>query len=456
MSGYWDRRFLEEGRIWGDAPSRTAGIAEAAFRKARVRKILVPGAGYGRNAEYFSEAGYEVTGVEISREALKLARPGSAVRYVQGSVLDMDLPRDGFDALYCFNVLHLFPSDGRRRFLSRCLQALKPGGMAFFAVFSDAEPHTSKPGRPVHYFTDNDLRNNIAGFEALESGVTRDPESHGAEGPHEHILRYILARKRASDFDGVKYAEASRHQKEWGRRIVAELELSGNERVLDLGCGDGALTAEIARLVPRGTVLGIDSSPGMIDAARRVQGGNLSVELMDIDALDFDGRFDVIFSNATLHWVKDHRRLLLNCRRALAGNGRLRFNFGGRGNCARFISVVSEAMESGRFSAYFRDFDWPWYMPGADDYERLARESGAFGLVRVWEENADRVFTKDELIRWIDQPSIVPFLAPLPEDEREAFKGAVREKMLEITLRSAGGHFETFRRINLIARPSPP
>jgi SAM-dependent methyltransferase len=230
MSGYWDGRFGEEGRIWGDAPSRTAVRAEAAFRKARVKKVLVPGAGYGRNAEYFSESGYDVTGVEISREALGLVKKGSDVRYIHGSLFDLDLPREEYDAVYCYNVLHLFLRDARRGFLEKCLGALKAGGIAFFAVFSDAEPQygkgreveentfESKPGRPVHFFTDADLRAGFAGFEIVETGTMEDPENHGSEGPHVHVLRYILARKKGYDFNGGEYGKSSRHQREWGGR----------------------------------------------------------------------------------------------------------------------------------------------------------------------------------------------------------------------------------------------
>ena len=234
------------------------------------------------------------------------------------------------------------------------------------------------------------------------------------------------------------------------------MELEGSERVLDLGCGDGALTAEIARSVPRGSVIGIDASASMIETAGKTSGGNVSFEIMDIDAMVFDERFDLIFSNATLHWVKDHRRLLGNCRRALAENGRLRFNFAGHGNCSAFISVVQDEMGRERFRGYFTGFEWPWFMPRADEYEKLAGECGPFAVMKVWEENADREFTRDELIGWIDQPSIVPFLAPIAPEDRESFRLAVRERMLE-TARTADGRFlETFRRINVSARASPP
>ena len=81
---------------------------------------------------------------------------------------------------------------------------------------------------------------------------------------------------RTFEFNGERYAQASRHQKEWGSRLISGLRLRGCESILDLGCGDGALTEKLASLVPDGAVLGIDASQGMIDAARKHARDNLS------------------------------------------------------------------------------------------------------------------------------------------------------------------------------------
>ena len=109
------------------------------------------------------------------------------------------------------------------------------------------------------------------------------------------------------EFNGEEYKKASTHQKEWGNKIIAEFNLRGDEHILDLGCGDGVLTAELARLVPDGFVLGIDSSRGMIATARKLEAKNLSFRVEDINNLDFKNEFDLVFSNAALHWVKNHR-----------------------------------------------------------------------------------------------------------------------------------------------------
>lgn len=94
------------------------------------------------------------------------------------------------------------------------------------------------------------------------------------------------------EFDGEKYSKVSSHQMEWGERLIAELNLSGNEQMLDLGCGDGSLTAKLSDVVPQGEVVGIDASYGMLEAARRNVRANLRFELLDINDLSFENRFD--------------------------------------------------------------------------------------------------------------------------------------------------------------------
>ena len=162
--------------------------------------------------------------------------------------------------------------------------------------------YESKPYRPAHFFTESDLVESFRKFEIIETGLMDDPEDHGAEGSHIHRLRYIVAAKKSAfEFDGDRYKAASKHQREWGQQIIAQLDLAGNERVLDLGSGDGALTKLLASRVPQGSVLGIDASDGMIAAAMKLEGVNLLFERRNINEMDFTEEFDVIFSNATLH-----------------------------------------------------------------------------------------------------------------------------------------------------------
>jgi trans-aconitate 2-methyltransferase len=255
----------------------------------------------------------------------------------------------------------------------------------------------------------------------------------------------------AHEFDGLKYAQASTHQKEWGSVLIDELQLQGCESVLDLGCGDGALTARVADLLPQGSVVGIDASCGMIDAALTHSRPNLHFIVMDIGELRLSERFDVAFSNATLHWVHDHQALYERLGRLLHKGGRIRFNFAGDGNCSNFFAVVREVMQHESFCDYFGDFHWPWYMPSVEEYSQLVKSCG-LAAVRVWGENADRYFPNvDAMTNWVKQPSLVPLLAHLPENLAGRFGNLVVERMIQETLHPDGRCFETFRRINVAA-----
>jgi SAM-dependent methyltransferase len=205
---YWDKRFLDEGKIWGDKPSKSAFYAIQLFKKYDIMKILIPGSGYGRNSKLFSNAKFEVTGIEISKIGVELARNfDKNTRFFEGSILNMPFSNEIYDAIYCFNVLHLFLKEDRFILLRKCFNQLKTGGYIFFTVFSEKEKSfgkgkqiehntfESKPGRPTHYFSQNDLKKHFADYNTIDDGIIKEEENHGNLGKHTHILRYIFARK---------------------------------------------------------------------------------------------------------------------------------------------------------------------------------------------------------------------------------------------------------------------
>jgi trans-aconitate methyltransferase len=257
-------------------------------------------------------------------------------------------------------------------------------------------------------------------------------------------------KKMAHDFDGKKYQKASSHQKEWGNRLISELNLKGDEKILDLGCGDGVLTQILSTLVPNGFVVGVDASRGMIEVAKEKESKNLKFLLMDIDDLRLEDKYDLIFSNAALHWIKNHQKLYEKLSVILNENGTIRFNFAADGNCSYFFNIINQTIQKEEYRDYFKDFVWPWFMPTLDQYKKIL-DNFSFSNVKIWEENADRYFpNKEALIGWIEQPSIVPFLEYLPIDKKKPFTNEVIEKMVKATIQDDGRYFETFRRINVL------
>ena len=149
-------------------------------------------------------------------------------------------------------------------------------------------------------------------------------------------------------WDARDYEKNSAQQRLWAHELIRKLELRGDETVLDVGCGDGKVTAEIAACVPAGRVVGIDLSGDMIFLAQaRFPAGdysNLRFQQEDANRLPFEGEFDVVFSTATLHWLCDHRPALQGIARSLKPGGKILLQMGGKGNAAGIVAVIEELL----------------------------------------------------------------------------------------------------------------
>jgi trans-aconitate 2-methyltransferase len=252
-------------------------------------------------------------------------------------------------------------------------------------------------------------------------------------------------------FDGTKYEKASQCQREWGTELIEELQLRGDEFILDLGCGSGVLTRALAERVTRGRVVGVDSSRSMLEAARAHKTANMELKLLDMNTMAFDAEFDVVFSNAALHWVLDHEKLLRIIYTALKPGGFLRAQFGAYGNVSNFSEGARDVMKLPAYAPYFKGFRWPWYMPTPEEYEKVLSHT-EFRNYRVWSENKDRYFSEERtLISMVEEAGMVPFLAVLPEDVKQVFSKEVFKRLVAKTKQPDGRCFETFRRINVYA-----
>lgn len=205
---YWNKRFSDTGKIWGVEPSKTAIHALKLFKKYNIKKILIPGAGYGRHTHFFSSNNYEITGIEISEVALNIANEyDTKSKLILGSVLDMPFNNEKYDAIFCHNLLHLLLQNERVLFITKCYDQLEDKGFVFFSMFSEKEisygkgkkveenTFESKPYRPTHYFTEEDLLQHFHAFSVIETSIIEEKENHGDLGPHTHKLRYFFGKK---------------------------------------------------------------------------------------------------------------------------------------------------------------------------------------------------------------------------------------------------------------------
>jgi trans-aconitate 2-methyltransferase len=224
-------------------------------------------------------------------------------------------------------------------------------------------------------------------------------------------------------WDAADYAQHSAAQSEWGMELLKRLQLRGDENVLDIGCGAGELTAHIASQLPRGRVLGIDSSATMIAHARAAfpesQYANLRFEQMDARELSFENEFDAVFSNAALHWVKDHLPVLCGIERALQPGGKLLLQMGGRGNARPFFVVVGRLIREDPWRQYFNGFIFPYGFHGVDKYRIWLREAHLEALRVELIPKDMRQRGGEGLAAWV-RTTWLPYTERVPEDLREA------------------------------------
>ncbi len=220
------------------------------------------------------------------------------------------------------------------------------------------------------------------------------------------------------------YARNSDAQLKWAQELRQTLHLQGNESVLDVGCGDGKITADFATTLPNGRVTGVDSSPEMIAYATRTytskQYPNLSFALMDARSLDFEQAFDLCFSNATLHWVDNHLAVLNGANRSLRHGGRLIISCGGEGNAVDVLQIFSQLTCCEPWQDYFDGFRNPYFFYGTQDYSRWLEQAG-FKVERLELVPKDMTHCgKEGLAGWI-RTTWMPFTQCVPESKRDAF-----------------------------------
>jgi trans-aconitate 2-methyltransferase len=221
-----------------------------------------------------------------------------------------------------------------------------------------------------------------------------------------------------------EYQDNSDNQQKWGVDLIANLKLTGNERILDIGCGVGNITAAIAEKLPKGSVIGIDSSLDMVRQSEKSYPANkhpnLSFIVKDASMLDFINEFDIVFSNACLHWIKNHLPVLRGIQRSLHSGGRIMLQMGGRDNAKHILEVIGVLIKQPQWSSYFTNFDFPYGFYGPEDYEGWLAETG---LIKKRLELVPKDMThdnKNKFAAWI-RTTWLPYTQEVPASLREQF-----------------------------------
>ena len=250
-----------------------------------------------------------------------------------------------------------------------------------------------------------------------------------------------------TEWNAAEYVRRSGLQEAMAEEVLALLDLKGSERILDVGCGDGRVTARIAARVPDGTVVGVDSSRDMIAfAASRFDAAshpNLHFETADARKLPFQEEFDLVVSFNALHWIPDQYLALRSIRSAMKPDGIAQLRLVPKGERKSLEDVLEETRSSPQWMSYFCDFHDPYLHLTPEQYAALTEENG----LRVRQVNTKSNawdFQSREAFFAFGSVTFVEWTRRLPESERPAFITDVLDRYRSVAA-SQPGEENTFK-----------
>lgn len=249
--------------------------------------------------------------------------------------------------------------------------------------------------------------------------------------------------ENVNEWSASAYDEHHSFVIEFGEDLVETLNPRAGERILDLGCGTGHLTAQIAEA--GASVVGLDSSTAMIEAARSTHPDGAFV-CADARAIPFENAFDAVFSNAVLHWIRAQDTALKTIARALRPGGRLVAEMGGVGN----IDSIVRAVEA-ELAARGYEIGVPWYFPSVGAYATLLEANGfEVRSATLFERPTPLDGGEEGLATWLDMFGD-SFLAPLSADEQAAVIAAIEDRLRPDQFEN-GRWIADYRRLRIVAK----
>jgi trans-aconitate 2-methyltransferase len=259
-----------------------------------------------------------------------------------------------------------------------------------------------------------------------------------------------MGQPNRADWDAAGYHRVAQPHAVWGASVLDRLELGGDERVLDAGCGSGRVTAQLLERLPRGRVVGVDLSPAMLAEAKAALanfGDRVSfvqANLLEVDRALGDQGVDAIFSTATFHWIDDHQRLFAALHAVLSRGGRLVSQFGGGDNLAEFMRATDAVAHTQAYAEHLAGKAlWRFYYSAEQTQTRL--HAAGFTDVDAWLEPSPQTFETAQALADFSRAVVLRnHLAALPESLRDAFTAEVVQAIAE----RLGGYVLDYVRLN--------
>ncbi len=244
------------------------------------------------------------------------------------------------------------------------------------------------------------------------------------------------------EWNSTLYDKKHNFVAEYGKGLLEFVPQNGKQSILDLGCGTGILTVQLADLCKK--VVGVDSSQSMVDKAKE-EFSNIEFKVCDALALPFEKEFDVVFSNAVFHWISDHDALLKNIYKVLKSPGLLVCEFGANGNIATIESAFVKACNSLGYG-----YEPKFNFPTVESFGKLLEKNG-FVIDRIYDYDRPTILKDKEqgLVNWMKQ-FYASELAVMPEDVQAMVFDKVEELTRDI-LWNGVEWVADYRRLRVIA-----
>ncbi len=208
MSEFWESSFQDKQEMWGFEPADIAISTAELFQKHGLKKVLIPGFGYGRNAKPFTDLEFDVTGIEISETAIALARKhyGDNIKVYHGSVSNMPYDTAIYGGIFCYALIHLLIDVDRAKLIKDCYDQLSPNGIMVFVAIStkDATYGTgtkvsedrfdTKHGIKLYYYTSDSVKNEFGDYGLIEAIEINEPAENPTNKPSLKLWK-IVCRK---------------------------------------------------------------------------------------------------------------------------------------------------------------------------------------------------------------------------------------------------------------------
>lgn len=210
MTEFWEAAFAARQTMWGFTPAVSATAAKDLFLENGISSVLIPGIGYGRNAAVFLENGMDVTGIEISKTAIDLARGrfGSALQIHHGSVDQMPFDEKEYGGIFCYALIHLLDAPNRKKLIDACFRQLKTGGYMVFVTISKKDPAFGEgtqvgtdrferfKGAPIFFFDAESVKREFGDHGLVGISDIDEPSPHAPGQPPQKFL--VVTCRKAS------------------------------------------------------------------------------------------------------------------------------------------------------------------------------------------------------------------------------------------------------------------